>query len=46
VAKLSIFGGRQIGGAVEALLTKVVNQRLSVLLIVVFLVSPLAPLVA
>jgi hypothetical protein len=31
------FGGRPIGGAVEALLTKVVNQRLSVLLIVDFL---------
>jgi hypothetical protein len=35
--KLAPFGGRHIGGAVEALLTKVINWQLSVLLIVVFL---------
>jgi hypothetical protein len=34
---LASFGGRLIGGAVEALLTKVGNQRLSVLPIVFFL---------
>jgi hypothetical protein len=39
VAKLGPFGGRPIGGAVEALLTKVVNRRLSVLPIVVIFVA-------
>jgi hypothetical protein len=34
---LASFGGRPIGGAVEALLTKVVNRQLSVLMIIVFL---------
>jgi hypothetical protein len=34
---LTPFGGRLIGAAVEALLTKVVNWQSSVLLIVVFL---------
>jgi hypothetical protein len=43
---LAIFGGRPIGGAVEALLTKTINQQLSVLLIVVFLLLPAAPLLA
>jgi hypothetical protein len=33
----AFFGGRPISGAVEALLTKVVNQWSSVLLIVIFL---------
>ncbi len=33
---LASFGGRLIGSAVEALLSKVVNPHLSVLLIVVF----------
>jgi hypothetical protein len=33
------FGGRPIGGAVKALLTKVVNRQSSVLLIVVFFVT-------
>ncbi len=33
------FGGRPIGGAVETLLTKIVNWRLSVLPIVVFFVA-------
>jgi hypothetical protein len=33
------FGGTPIGGAVEALFTKVVNQGLSVSLIVVFFVA-------
>ncbi len=33
------FDGRPISGAVEALLTKVVNQRLSVLPTVVFFVT-------
>jgi hypothetical protein len=33
------FGGRPIGGAVKALLTKVVNWQLSVLLIVAFFVA-------
>jgi hypothetical protein len=33
------FGGRPIGGAVEALLTKVVNRRASVMLIVYFFVA-------
>jgi hypothetical protein len=35
-----IFGGRPIGGAVKALLTKVVNRRLTVPPIVVFCVGP------
>jgi hypothetical protein len=34
---LAPFGGRTIRGAVEALLTKVVNWQSSVLLIIVFL---------
>jgi hypothetical protein len=34
---LAPFGGRPIGGVVEALLTKVVNWQFSVLLIDVFL---------
>jgi hypothetical protein len=34
---LASFGGRPIGSAVEALLTKVLNQQLSVSSIVVFL---------
>jgi hypothetical protein len=34
------FGSRPIGGAVEVLLTKVVNRQLSVLPIVVFFVAP------
>jgi hypothetical protein len=33
------FGSRPIGGAVEALLTKVVNWRSSLLLIVVFFLA-------
>jgi hypothetical protein len=33
---LAPFGGRLISGAVEALSTKLVNRRLSVLLIVIF----------
>jgi hypothetical protein len=37
---LAPFGGRLIGGAVEALWIKVVNRRLSVLPIVVFFVAP------
>ncbi len=37
---LAIFGGRSIGGAVEELLTKVVNRRMSVSQIVVFFVAP------
>jgi hypothetical protein len=36
---LAPFSGRPISGAVEALLTKVVNQRLSVSPIVVFFVA-------
>jgi hypothetical protein len=36
---LAIFGGTPIGGAVEALLTKVVNWQSSVLPIVVFFVA-------
>jgi hypothetical protein len=36
---LAPFGGRLIGGAIEALLTKIVNQQLSVLPIVVFFVA-------
>jgi hypothetical protein len=36
---LAIFSGRPIGGALEALLTKVGNQRLSVLLIVDFFIA-------
>jgi hypothetical protein len=42
----AIFGGRLIGGAFEALLTKVVNQQLSVSPIVIFLLIPTAPLLA
>jgi hypothetical protein len=38
----AIFSGRPIGGAIEALLTKVVNQRSSVSPIVVFLLPPAA----
>ncbi len=37
---LPIFGGRPISGAVEALLTKVVNRQSSVSPIVVFVVAP------
>jgi hypothetical protein len=37
---LAIFGGRPIGGAVEALLTQVVNRQSSVSLIVVFFIAP------
>jgi hypothetical protein len=33
------FGGRPIGGAVEALLTKVFNRQLSVSPIVVFFIA-------
>jgi hypothetical protein len=33
---LALFDGRPIGGAVEALLTKVITRQLSVSLIVVF----------
>jgi hypothetical protein len=36
---LSSFSGRPIGGAVEALLTKIVNWQLSVLPIVGFFVA-------
>jgi hypothetical protein len=36
---LAPFGGRPIGGTVEALLTKVVNQQSSVSPIVVFFIS-------
>jgi hypothetical protein len=45
---LAIFGGKPIGGAVEALLTKVGNRRLSVslIIIIVFLLHPTAPLLA
>jgi hypothetical protein len=39
VANLAIFGGRQIGAAVEALLPKDVIQGLSVLPIVVVFVA-------
>jgi hypothetical protein len=39
VAKLGLFGGRPIGGAVEALLTKVDNQQSSVLPIVLFFIA-------
>jgi hypothetical protein len=42
----AIFGGRPIGSAIEALLTKVVNQRSSVLPIVFFLLPPAALLLA
>jgi hypothetical protein len=38
--KSAPFGGRPIGGTIEALLTKVFNQRLSVSPIVVFFVAP------
>jgi hypothetical protein len=38
---LAILGGRQIGAAVEALLTKAVNWQSSVSPIVVFLLPPL-----
>jgi hypothetical protein len=37
---LVIFGGRLIGGAIEALLTKVVHQQLSVLPLLFFLLPP------
>jgi hypothetical protein len=37
---LALFGGRPINGTVEVLLTKVINQRSSVLPIVVFFVDP------
>jgi hypothetical protein len=37
---LAIFGGRPISGAVEVLLTKVINRQLSFLSIVVFFVAP------
>jgi hypothetical protein len=40
---LAIFSSRPIGDAVEVLLTKVVNLRLSVLPIVVFFVAPTLP---
>ncbi len=40
---LANFGGRPIGGTVETLLTKVVNRRSSVSLIVVFFVAPAPP---
>ncbi len=43
---LGPFGGRPIGGAVEALLTKVFNKRSSVSPIVVFLLPHAAPLLA
>jgi hypothetical protein len=43
---LAPFGGRPIGGAVEALLTKVLNHQSSVLPIVVFLLPHTAPLLA
>jgi hypothetical protein len=36
---MAIFGSRPIGGAVEMLLTKVLNWQLSVLPIVVFFVA-------
>jgi hypothetical protein len=36
---LAHFGGTLIGGTVEALLTKVVNRRLSILPTVVFFVA-------
>ncbi len=43
---LAIFGGRPIGGAVEALLTKVIGRRSSVSPIVFFLLPPAVPLLA
>jgi hypothetical protein len=43
---LAIFSGRPISSAVEALLTKVGNQQLSASPIVVFLLPPIAPLLA
>jgi hypothetical protein len=43
---LAIFGGRPIGGAVEALLNKVINRKSSVSPIVVFLLPPATPLLA
>jgi hypothetical protein len=36
---LAIFSSRPIGGAIEALLTKVINQQSSVLPVVVFFVA-------
>jgi hypothetical protein len=36
---LASFGGRPISGAVEALLTEVINRRLLLLLIVLFFVT-------
>ncbi len=41
---LAIFGGRPISSAVEALLTKVLNRRSSVSLIVFLLLPPVVPL--
>ncbi len=43
---LAPFGSRPIGGAVEALLTQVVNWQSSVLLIVVFFVAPRCAIVS
>jgi hypothetical protein len=43
---LAIFSGRPIGGAVEVLLTKVINLQLSVLPIDVFLLPLTTPLLA
>jgi hypothetical protein len=43
---LAIFGGRPIGGAIEALLTKVINWKSSVSPIVVFLLHPAELLLA
>jgi hypothetical protein len=43
---LAPFGSRPISSAVEALLTKVVTGRLSVLLIVIFLLPPAVPLLS
>jgi hypothetical protein len=44
---LAIFGGIPIGGAIEVLLTKVINRRSSVSPIVVFCCPhPTAPLLA
>jgi hypothetical protein len=46
VAKLGPFNGRLVGSAVEVLLTKVVNQRSSVSLIVVFFIAAAASIIA
>jgi hypothetical protein len=43
---LAIFSGQPIGGAIEALLNKVINQQLSVLPIVVFSLPPAVLLLA